>query len=218
MPNADIDKRDILLSTSRSGEIILNVGEVINGVGYGADVSMWGTAYFVSMPDVPSDGGAAQALVLVDGQTKRVIATRDNRAIAKVGTMVAGDSAQLSGGPGRVLIKKEGGVVSMYSEMEDGTSMVISIDPPNGQIFLGNGQSYIEIKDGEINISVGAHMISLTQDMIVAFGKTFQTATSATCLGFTPTSVPPAPSTNNVIVGASGAAGVMSPSVFAAGP
>lgn len=217
MPNADIDKKDVLLSTcSEAGEIRMNVGEFVDGVGVGSDLGAW-QGYFITMPDVPDETGADQALCLVDGHTKRIIGTRCNRAVAKVGSMKPGDSAQLSGGPGRVLIKKEGGVVSLYSELEDGTSAVISLDPPNGQIFLGIGKAYIEMKAaGEINISVGAHMISLTEDMIVAFGKTFQTATSATCLGFTPTSPPPVPSVNNVIVGSTGASGVPSASVFVA--
>lgn len=217
MPNADIDKRDVLLSTCTNGEIRVNVGEVTSGVGVGSEYGSW-PGYFITMPDVPDATGADQALTVVDGTTKRVLGFRCNRAVAKVGEMVPGDSAQLSGGPGRVLIKKEGGVVSLYSEMDDGTSMVITIDPPNGQIFLGNGKSYIEIKDGEINISVGAHMISLTEAMIVAFGAVFQTATSATCLGFTPDGLPPVLTANNVLVGPNGAAGVASPSVFAAGP
>ncbi len=211
----DTDKRDILLSVAKSGEVFVNVGEVVDGGGVGSDIGTW-QGYFVTMPDAPDETGADQALVTVDGWTKRVTGIRCNRAVAKAGELSPGDSAMLSGGPGRAIIKKEGGVVSLYSEMEDGTSMVVSIDPVNGQIFLGNGKSYIEIKDGEINISVGAHMISLNQDMIAAFGAVFQTATSATCLGFPPTGSPPIPATNNVIVGAAGNTGVASSSVFAA--
>lgn len=213
MPNADVDKRDILLSTSRNGEILANVGEVVNGVGVGSDVAVWGVAGFISMPDTPSEGGAAQALCLVDGMTKRIIATRDSRLCEKVGEMLPGDCAMVGGGAARILCKKATDTIAIYTETSDGTSMMLSLDGSAGQAMLAVGKSYIQMTDGEIVISVGANLIKLDQDTILAFGKVFQAAAGAVMLGNF--AIVPLP-INAAIKGTTGAGGTPSSSVFIA--
>lgn len=213
MPNADIDKRDILLSVAKNGEVFVNVGEVVDGVGSGSDIGTW-PGYFVTMPDVPDATGAAQALVLVDGQTKRVIGIRDNRAISKVGDWAPGDSAQLSGGKARVFCKKQDDIFSAYTEMADGTSMVLTMDGNKGEAMLAVGKSYIQVTEDEITLSVGSHVFALRADMIVAMGAVFMTQTGATCLGFFP--AVPVPGVSSALYGTSGVSGVPSAHVFVA--
>lgn len=206
----DIDKRDILLSVAKNGEVFVNVGEVVDGVGVGSDIGTW-QGYHVSMPDAPDATGADQALVMRDGQGKRVVGIRCNRAVAKAGELAPGDSAQLSGGKARVLIKKEGDVFSAYTEMEDGTSMLFSLDGGAGQAMLAVGKSYIQVIDGEIVLSVGEHLLRLNADAITAIGKAFISATGATLLGnFLVSPLP----TDAALKGTTGASGTPSTSVF----
>jgi hypothetical protein len=173
-PDDIIIKQDILLSVSRGGEVVLNVGEAVDGVGVGAEIGMWGVAGFISMPDPPDPGAsAAQALILVDGQTKRVIATRDNRHNAKVGELKPGDRAIVSSSRGRVLVKKDTHSVTCFTESEDGTSMMFNLDGSTGKGLIAIGSAYIEIKDGELILNGGGTMLKLSSKGCEIIGKHF---------------------------------------------
>lgn len=195
----EIDKRDILLSVAKSGEVFVNVGEVVNGEGIGSDIGTW-MGYHISMPDEPDATGADQALVMRDGQGKRVIGVRCNRAVAKAGALSPGDSAQLSGGKARVLIKKEGDVFSAYTEMEDGTSMVITMDGAAGETLLAVGASYIQIKPGDIVINNGEAMFRLNGKNVEFAGNDFGVNMATGHFG-APGGIPPVAPAQGIAIG-----------------
>src|SRR3990167_5975490 len=97
---------DILASTSDGGEVLVNLGDIRDNSGIAAEAPMWGVDGFVSRPNDPDEAGACEALYVVDGDEKRVLATRDMRFSEQVGTLQPGDRAIFTDGEPRLLVKK----------------------------------------------------------------------------------------------------------------
>jgi hypothetical protein len=213
-PDDLIYQQDVLLSIAESGEVRLNVGESVTGEGVGADAEMWGVDGFISMPDAPdpATGAATQALIFVDGQTKRVIATRNNRHNAKVGELKPGDRAIVSSSRARLLLKKETESITLFSETADGTSMLVTLDGVGERLLMAIGSSYFEMKDGEVTISCGAALLTMNADGVSVAGKHFAANTGTVGLATVAGASPPT-GAMSAVVGVSGIAGVASSKV-----
>lgn len=87
-----------MLSTAdaATGEVRVNIGNTVDGVGFGAAVPMWGVDGFLSRPNAAAGGKAAQGLYLTQGNSRRVFASRDTRWPGPFGAMGEGDRAVVS--------------------------------------------------------------------------------------------------------------------------
>lgn len=93
-----IELCDLMLSTAdaASGEVRVNIGNTVDGTGFGAAVPMWGVDGFLSRPNAAAGGKAAQGLYLTQGNSRRVFASRDTRWAGPFGPMGEGDRALVS--------------------------------------------------------------------------------------------------------------------------
>jgi hypothetical protein len=173
---------DVLGSSVDGGEVRLNLGfyqGTSEDLGIGAASPMWSQAGFASRPADPGSGGAAMALWLQDGDQRRVLATRDNRRVEKVGDLKPGGVAIFSSGTSNsfVTLDGENGTISIYSpyayssdvpgkahlialNTESGNESISIVHgeghsilmTTSGSLVLKNkaGDAYIEINDGGI--------------------------------------------------------------------
>lgn len=112
---------DILGTNINNGnsQVTVQIGDKASGKGFGASVPVWGIEGFLGCPNDPDDNGAAMALVFVDGNTQRVVASRDNRFTKLAGNMKAGDRMIVTNGAARFVLKQTGAVALITST--DGT-------------------------------------------------------------------------------------------------
>jgi len=82
---------DILSSSVTNGEVRVQLGDAVSGKGIGNDVAMWGVEGFMSRPVDPDPDAACQARYFVDGDTKWVGGTRDNRYMPLVSELQPGE-------------------------------------------------------------------------------------------------------------------------------
>lgn len=220
-PDDLIGSADILTSAlDDSGEVRLNLGDALTGEGISNDSSYWGIDGFVSRPNDATSTGAAQALYMVDGHQKRVLASRDNRWITGYGQLAAGDRAIVSDCEAKFLLKKDRSAVTLYTtnEQDDNNSMMVDVDGKNGIITIINAGSVLRMTKDEIVLAVsgGNASITLNGDGAVQItGKSFWAATSGVCLG-TVGGAPPIPGVMSALIGPVGLAGVPSTSVVIA--
>ncbi len=129
---------DILASNVVNGEVRINLGDLVDGIGIGADAGLWGVDGFVSRPNDPSDDGACQAIYSVSGNQKRVVATRDNRFSVQTGNLAEGDRAIVSDCAARFVLKKERGSLSFITtddNTNDGRAIYLTVSPDKGFEF-----------------------------------------------------------------------------------
>jgi hypothetical protein len=214
---------DILSARPVDGDVRINVGDVASdGEGWSADVAMWGVPGFISIPDPPDADGAAQALLLVDGQEKRSIAARDNRIASKIGEGKAGDRFIVCRRDARVLVKAEENAVNIYTvnEEDDDASMMLDLRGKTGVAILLNGGCMIRQKTDEMVISIAdGPTFLMDKDGFQFTGKSFHVDCSTITLGLIqPAGVRPQLGTNNALTGLTGLAAVPSSTVMIASP
>lgn len=215
---------DILASSVTDGEIRVNLGYLNEGKGIGADSPYWGVDGFFSRPNDPNpdapDGGAAMAFYIVDGDTKRIVATRDNRFSSVSAALLQGDRAISSRGSARFILKagnpddptdtgEDSTTMYTVSEGED-LDMIVHL---NGKGSFGEfrvGASFMKMTSDKITISVagGKCVLTLTEKGLQIDGENFLCATSGGHLGVLAPLVPPVPGVNAIVIGPGGPAGV----------
>lgn len=213
-----VSTADILLSKVVDGEVRVNLGDLAGDAeGVGSDVAMWGLPGFYSVPDLPDAAtGAAQALYLVDGQAKRVIAARDNRQAPKAGTAPPGARGITTRGEARVMLNPDEDAVTAYTanQEDDDASQMIDLRGKNGVTLILNGGCMIRQKTDELAIAiVDGPTFLMDGDGFQFSGKKFVVLCSTVTLGLNPGGVPPPPGLNSAIVGTTGMSGIPSSSV-----
>lgn len=203
------DIADVLLSTATDGEVRVNLGNLFDGAGLGAEVGVWGVDGFVSRPNDPDAAGACQAIYLVDGQDKRVIATRDNRWAAKVGTLQPGDRGIVTNSAARVLVKRAQDSVTLFTEnaTDDGSSMMVNLDGSTGKLLAAVGGAYLEMDKDAITLSAGGSMLRIDAAGVFTFGPHTGLCTAGGNLGVVG-KVPPPVGVGSILAGATGPIGV----------
>jgi len=194
-----IGTADVLDTDADDGEVRATLGNAALGVGYFKEAPFYTVDGFISRPNQPTaNGDAAQALYLVDGDGRIVIGTRDNRFAENVGQLEEGDRAIVTDGEARVLIKKEGDKVILYTVNEPADkSMIVEMDGAGGTLKLMNGGSWIEISDDKIVIGAagGLSMMTLDADGLQVDGGAFNCMTQGGVLGAL---TPPTPGTPGI--------------------
>jgi hypothetical protein len=140
---------DVLLASTESGDPRVNIGEQATGQGFGADTAVWGSGpAFVSVPNPPSDDGTAQALVGVEGNSSRVLASRDNRYVGAAGALAPGDAAIVSNSDACLRLVSADDTLELKS-----TDMAITLDGAAGTVTVAKGGSSVVLADGGITIT-----------------------------------------------------------------
>src|SRR5262245_36519161 len=123
---------EISATSIEEGEVRANLGYGEDGIG--ADSPIWGIASFAYRPADPDETGAAMTNVCVSGDNQRCIVTRDNRYSEKAGALNPGDSAILTTGPARVMVKDGNKSVTLFTENEkdDDSSQMVHVDGKQG--------------------------------------------------------------------------------------
>lgn len=209
MKGPQSDYADILTVEVQNGEPRVVLGDALSGDGTGAGVALWGLAGFYSIPDAPTDAGCAQALFMLDGQTTRAYATRDNRLSSKFGTAEPGDRAVFGsvGGTNRMIWKTSDDSVTMYAETPGGDSIVFTLSGGDERMFAAIGSSYIEMKADEGTITMGGVTIHCKDGACTIFGTSFHAACSTGYLGLVG-AVAPLPPALGITYGPVGATAV----------
>lgn len=146
---------DVLASTADTGEVRVQLGYCETGKGVAQDVGHWGPWGFVSRPLPALDGAAAMAWYVQDGNAKRVLGYSDPRYADRVGELQDGDSAIVSDGEARFLLKRERDLLTLYTKSRiTDLSMYITLDAEAGTIQLLNGNAYMQMQDEEIVLAV----------------------------------------------------------------
>lgn len=132
----ELIKVDIVSTELVDGEVRCTVGQ--GGEGTVADVTIWGNGGFISRPGDPADEAFCQGLYLEGGNTRRVIATKDNRIIAKYGELKPGDSAIVTAGPARVLVKDTDKSVTLLTMADDSDQnpVFVQVDGASGKVEI----------------------------------------------------------------------------------
>jgi len=209
---------DILASTSDGGEVLVNLGDTRDNSGIAAEAPMWGVDGFVSRPNDPDEAGACEALYVVDGDEKRVVATRDMRFAEQVGTLQPGDRAIFTDGEPRLLVKKAKNSIVLYTlNVPADLSMMVELNGEEGTLKLINGGSWIEIAADRVTIGADGGKATLTVDAsgVSLVGAHFAANTGGGNLGVLAAPplvppVPPVPVANSILLGPTGMAGVPS--------
>lgn len=225
MANNDFEIADVIGSEVEGGEVRLDVGDVVSEETYATDCQFWGTDGFYGIPAASDADGAAQALFFVDGNAKRVVGTRDNRAVEKYGSLQPGDRAIISTGDARLVLKNEANSLTMYTELgptgsKDAVMIDVRGDASGGSMIIKCGKSTIAMKQGvgpqAGEITLGNGLGGITIDAlgnIIISGASVRVKGGTVLIGGATAEIA-LPGVNNAIVGATGVTGVPSTSVF----
>lgn len=202
---------DILLSTQTDGEVRCNIGELTDGAGWGAATPIWGQDGFLAMPNAADDDGACQALYVVDGNQKRIFATRDNRFTSKVPSLKAGDRAIVSNCDARIMLAREKNQIVLYSvnAKDDDSSMMVEVNGSEGSMTLLNGPSMVRLTKDKIQLAAGGTVVELSADGFMVFGKHCALNTGGGNLGVLG-AIPPPQGVGSILAGPAGMTGVPS--------
>lgn len=210
------DTADILGSDTEDGEVRLELGDVVTGVGVATDTSVWTMDGFFSRPNDPDGDECARALYLVDGDEKIVVATQDNRYSSKVGELEPGDRAIVGKGEQRIFLKETGQQVVLYTVNQPADlSMQVMLDGANGMLQLSNGNAVLEISNDSIVMSVAENgqmksYLTIDKDGVQVGGKSFVALTSSGQLGGS--GLIPLVAANGIAVGVAGPTNTISTS------
>ncbi len=126
---------DILGSDVYEGEIRVNIGDHADqDKGFGADAALWQHFGFASRPANADTDGACMALVAVEPNAKRVIATRDNRFVSRPAILKPGET-MVYGAAGQFIRCHEDGSISLFTTDDgtaDGRSIFLRVSPQDG--------------------------------------------------------------------------------------
>lgn len=217
---------DILLTAVENGEVRVNIGDTITNEGYDGNQSLWGPDGFISVPNNPTDAGAARAFYFVDGYERRVVGTLDLRFSGQAGTLEEGDRMIVTDGPCRIGMKKKTARVFLYTESENdppvgGKGMILDISGKDGTIQIRRGGSVFVMDGSTIKIfqdgPSSRSSIEMTDSTITLMAGTVNIAGDFVTLAKNSDgTLPGKPGVDTVILGAVGQSGVASPKVFAA--
>lgn len=202
---------DVTLSEQEGGEVRCNLGFVDTGDGIAASAVLWGVDGFYTMPNPPSAEGACEALVQTGGDKRWVVATKDVRWAAKVGNIAPGDRMIASDCDARIMLRRAKNQVAIYSanKTDDDSTMLVEVNGESGEIQMVNGGAVIRMTKDKIQFAAGGAVLELGDGTIGVYGAHFACNTGGGNFG-TIGPFPPPPSTNSILAGPSGVAGVMS--------
>lgn len=190
-----------------------------DSTGVVGDAAMWGIDGFYSRPNDPDDRGACQALLAYEGNNRRVIATKDNRIVGEYATLAPGDRAVCTDGPAKLLVKKDGGTVTMATATPNDELVMVQTSPTAITIMMpgDGGTAMVQAKAGRIVLMVdGGGSIIIDKAGVHIGGNICEVSTGMVTLGMLAPNVPLVPSINSAIVGPSGMIGVPSTKVLIA--
>lgn len=207
-PDALVLTADVLGSDAETGEIRCKLGDSATAEGYSTGAAIYGPDGFIGRPNPPSvDGGACQALYVQDGDDHKIVGTRDNRWVDKVGTMDPGDRAIVTDAEARVFVRQGRSAVVLYTlNVPADKSMMIDLGGIEGQLTVMNGGAIMTMKDDEIVLAVnGGGAIRISADGVQITGACFQATTGAVQLGDLGGGIAPpqVPATSGVLWGPS---------------
>lgn len=211
---------DVVETTVTNGEVRVKLGNATDGFGYMADAPVYGPANFYSRPAEPDgNGDTAQAYYVKDGDQGLVLDFRDNRYSSKVGELEHGDSAIVTKGEARILVKSASDSVFLMSKNQvTGKTMIQAINGEDGVISIFNGNCWISMTGDSIQLSAGngsqSSMITINAQGIHFLGNSFNCGTMGGHFGYMVPPAPPVPGVapvspiNSVVVGPDGNTGV----------
>lgn len=146
------DVADVLVTSSTSGDVRVQVGNQASGDGWANGLAMWGIWSLISRPKAPTSAGACQVVYLNDGNSKRAIAQRDNRYAANAGTVDEGDTVIVTSGDAKVILDDSAQSVTLYAK-NGGQELTIRVDGDNGTITMSaNGATITLTALGDIEV------------------------------------------------------------------
>lgn len=204
------DVADILNSSVTDGVVRLTIGDSRDDKAVAADASMWSMDGFFSRPKPPDSTGSSEAIYIVDGDDKIVIATRDNRFADLVGTLNPGDRAIVAG-DARIFVKEDGSITLYTVSQPDDDNMLLHMSGKDGKFILAIGTARIVITNDRIEFATNDASLVLDADGISVAGKHCAFLTGSGQLGagaLLPPAplVPPAP-LSSILKGPTGMAG-----------
>lgn len=157
-----IDITDIMLSTLEGGEVRVNIGDNVDGKGYGASLPYWQTDGFRSRPNLATTTGAAQGLYLTQGNLRRVIASRDNRFLGPFGDLAPGDRAVVSDCDAGLFLDQSANTIRL-----EGAGATVVVDGAGETVTITKGIATITVETvagfDTIELAVGG--VKLTIDV-----------------------------------------------------
>lgn len=136
----NVDVADILLSLVEGGEVRVNIGDGPTGKGYGASIGYWGVDGFLSRPNAPSAAGNAQGWYVTEGQSRRVIASRDTRFVGPFGDLEEGDRAIVSDCDAGLHLDRSANLIRLKSNGAD-----VVVDGANNKVVITKGLASITL-------------------------------------------------------------------------
>jgi hypothetical protein len=201
---------DILATDSEGGQVVVNVGDKVDGTGVSSGIALWANGDgFISRPNDPDANGAAQALYMNEGPTVRVVASRDNRWIANVGGLQPGDRAIVSNCQARLFLKRENNGIAVYTtnDTDNGSAMMVDVNGKAGTLTLINGKALVSISTDKIVLSAGGSAVTIDSNGIQMFGSHFGCNCATGNLGVVG-SIPPPIGVQSIVCGPQGQIGV----------
>lgn len=153
-----IEVCDLMLSTAdaASGEVRANIGNTVDGVGFGAAVPMWGVDGLLSRPNAAANGKAAQGLYLTQGNQRRVFASRDTRWAGPFGAMGEGDRALVSDCDAGLWLDRSANAIKLASA----GGAAVTVGPSSVTVTFGGGT--VTLSAGSISASFVAGAVTST--------------------------------------------------------
>lgn len=162
----NIEIADVMLSAIVDGEVRVNIGDKVDGKGFGASIGYWGVDGFSSRPNPTSAAGAAQAVYLTQGNQRRVIASRDNRFVGPFGDLGEGDRAIVSDCDAGLHLDKSANLIRLQA----GAGIEVVVDGDAGTVTVSKGTASVVLSTvaavDQILATVGAASIKVEPALI----------------------------------------------------
>jgi hypothetical protein len=157
----NVDVADILLSLVEGGEVRVNIGDAPTGKGYGASIGYWGVDGFLSRPNAPTAAGNAQGWYVTEGQSRRVIASRDTRFVGPFSGLGEGDRAIVSDCDAGLHLDRAANLIKLQSN-----EAMITVDGANDKVVITKGLATITLSTvgalDTITLKVGSTEMNIT--------------------------------------------------------
>lgn len=146
------DVADVLVTSSTSGDVRVQVGNQATADGWANGLAMWGVWSVITRPKAPTAAGACQVVYLNDGNSKRGLASRDNRYASNAGTVDEGDTVIVTSGDAKVILDDSAQSVTLYAK-NGGQDLTVKVDGGNDTVKLeANGATITITAAGDIEI------------------------------------------------------------------
>lgn len=205
-------KYDILSTEMVGGEIRCKLGDSASNTGFVDDAAIWGVDGFYSRPADPDENGACMGVYAQDGNTRRIIATKDNRIVTLYGEIEPGDRAIVAHN-GTVALFKANGDINLvtFNQQQNDALMMVDISGRTGTITqmvggVAGSSLYAQTWD-EIKMTAGGSTFALNQFGVSVSGNWFSCNTAGGNLGMTAPGVAPVPPANSILYGVTGTTG-----------